>query len=184
MASRIAILGAGPSGIALGRLLSVANIDYTIFERDESEAWAIGRVPGGTLDIHSDSGQVAIRAAGLIDQFQHLARYEGVTTVIADWTGKVFVSLDQNGNETSRPEIDRKDLRRLLLSSIPADRVRWKSSFTSVQKAADGTMSVSFADGSVEHGFQLVVGADGAWSRIRNLVRLSQKERTAIGHHY
>ena len=172
MTPPIAILGAGPSGLALARLLEVANIAYTIFERDESATWAIGR--GGTLDIHAGSGQLALQEAGLLDQFKSLARYEQTTT-IADAKGTVHASFGESGDE-DRPEIDRRDLRALLLSSVPANKVRWGLRVQHVQRDTDGSMSVHFADGNIESGFRLVVGADGAWSKARSLV--SQKRNS------
>lgn len=86
MTTPIAIIGAGPSGLVLGRLLQIAGIEYTIFDRDESPTSNIGQ--GGMLDIHTDSGQLALRGAGLIEEFEKVARYEQ-TTAIADMMGKV-----------------------------------------------------------------------------------------------
>jgi 2-polyprenyl-6-methoxyphenol hydroxylase-like FAD-dependent oxidoreductase len=168
MTPPIAILGAGPSGLALGRLLEIANIAFVIFERDESAIVAAAR-QGGTLDIHADSGQVALQEAGLLDQFKSIARYDA-TVKIADAKGKVYVSVEENDNDLAKPEIDRKDLRALLLSSIPEEKVRWGFRVQRVQRETDGSMSVHFADGQIESGFQLVVGADGAWSKARSLV--------------
>ena len=166
MTPPIAILGAGPSGLALGRLLEVANIAYSIFERDESAASANSR--SGTLDIHAGSGQLALQESGLLDQFKSFARYEQTTT-LADAKGTVHARLSDSG-DNDRPEIDRKDLRALLLSSIPAHKVRWGCWVQHVQRNAGGSMSIRFADGGMESGFRLVVGADGAWSKTRSLV--------------
>lgn len=74
------------------------------------------------------------------------------------------------GEDTDRPEIDRRDLRVLLLSSVPEEKIKWGARVERVQKQDDGTVSVSFADGSSESGFRLVVGADGARSKARALV--------------
>lgn len=164
MTPPIAILGAGPSGLALGRFLEVANIAYIIFERDESATWAIGR--GGTLDLHKGSGQLALQEAGLLDQFKLLARCDATNT-LADAQGTIHF---RSGGDQDRPEIDRKDLRALLLGSIPANKVRWGLRVHRVQRDTDASMSVHFADGSIESGFRLVVGADGAWSKARSMV--------------
>jgi 2-polyprenyl-6-methoxyphenol hydroxylase-like FAD-dependent oxidoreductase len=166
MAPAIAILGAGPAGLTLGRLLHLANIDFVIFEREESASKAFNR--GGTLDLHNDSGQLALKEAGLYDQFKALARHN-VTNRIADSQGTVY--MEPSGeDEGDKPEIDRKDLRKLLLSSVPEENVRWASKIQSVQKDANGSVSIQFANGSTESGFRLVIGADGAWSKARALV--------------
>lgn len=74
MVPPIAILGAGPSGLALGRLLDLAGIDFTVFERDSSAASAWGRGGSGTLDLHEGSGLLALQKAGLFEEFKKKAR--------------------------------------------------------------------------------------------------------------
>lgn len=164
----IAIIGAGPSGLAFARLLELASIAYVIFERDESATWADEYSSSGTLDIHKDSGQVALKEAGLLEKFQSIARYD-VPTRIVDAQGSVHAHIPGD-DDTEKPEIDRKDLRKLLLNSIPASRIIWGCKIQHVQKEDDGSVSVHRTDGQVESGFRLVVGADGAWSKVRNLV--------------
>jgi 2-polyprenyl-6-methoxyphenol hydroxylase-like FAD-dependent oxidoreductase len=75
MAPSIAILGAGPSGLTLARLLHLAGTDFTIFERDISVASAWGRGGSGTLDLHEGSGLLALQEAGLLEEFKKRARY-------------------------------------------------------------------------------------------------------------
>lgn len=167
MTPTIAILGAGPSGLVLARLLQLQNISYVVFERDTSSS---GRAQGGSLDIHKEIGQKALEAAGLMDEFNKHARYEDQNTLIVDGKdGRVVFRREWDG-QTDKPEIDRKDLRDLLLASIPKENVRWGCRVQSVQREEDGLMSISFADGEVEKGFKLVVGAEGAWSKVRPLV--------------
>ena len=169
MTPPIAIIGAGPSGLTFGRLLEVAGIDYIIFDRDESSN---AKSQGGSLDIHTGSGQLALQEAGLLDQFKKAARFEGLKTTLANDQGEVLVSFggDGDGSEECRPEIDRKELRALLLNSVPPNKVRWASKVRDVQRDTDGTTSIRFADGNEVIGFKLVVGADGAWSKVRSLV--------------
>lgn len=75
MTPPIAILGAGPSGLTLGRLLHLAGIDFVIFERDASAALAWGRGGSGTLDLHEGTGLLALQEAGLFEEFKRKARY-------------------------------------------------------------------------------------------------------------
>lgn len=168
MVSSIAILGAGPSGLMLGRLLELSNIDYTIFER---EITPFEKNQGGSLDIHANSGQLAIREAGLFEQFQKLIRYDSPTTIV-DKKGDVaaMYTPDPNGGATDRPEIDRKDLRKLLMDSIPKERIRWGMRVHSLSRDAQGIINIHFEGGRSLSGFRLVVGADGAWSKTRSMV--------------
>jgi len=172
MKTPIAILGAGPSGLLLGRLLEKANIDYVIYERDESKTPLT--VQSGTLDIHAEDGQVALQEAGLMDRFKAIARYDAPTK-IADTNGNVVLDLGDTSGDSDRPEIDRVNLRNLLLDSVPPGKIHWNSKVQHVQRDADGAMSVHFIDGTSQSPFQLVVGADGAWSKARSLVSESQR---------
>ncbi|EME45619.1 hypothetical protein DOTSEDRAFT_34093 [Dothistroma septosporum NZE10] len=164
----IAILGAGPAGLTLARLLRLASIPYTIFERDPSATHQGLRSNSGTLDIHANTGQLALKKAGLLDDFKAKARWN-VSTTIADKDGKVVISMQGEG-EQDRPEFDRQDLRGMLLNSVEASAVRWGSKVKEVRKGEDGSMVVHLDSGKVESGFKLVVGADGAWSKARSLI--------------
>lgn len=166
MTADIAILGAGPSGLVLARILEVNNISYTVFERDESSN--VVRQTG-TLDIHDTSGQLALKEAGLLHQFEAIARYDAQRFSIIDKYGKDVCSFD-NTDSKGRPEIDRKDLRDLLLKSIPAERIRWGHKVKRVERDGKDVVSIHFENGLIESGFKLVVGADGTWSKARELV--------------
>ncbi|MFB9684170.1 FAD-dependent oxidoreductase [Amycolatopsis plumensis] len=156
--SRIAIAGAGLGGLACARVLQLHGLDVTVFEQEPAPD---ARPQGGTLDMHADTGQVALRTAGLLDRFRTLARPEGQQMRGVDpHTGEVV--LDEAPDGDSRPEIDRGQLRGLLLDSLSPGTVRWGQP---IVEAAPGAR-VTFADGGSAE-FDLVVGADGAWSRVR-----------------
>jgi 2-polyprenyl-6-methoxyphenol hydroxylase-like FAD-dependent oxidoreductase len=157
---KIAIIGAGPGGLALARVLHVNGIDAVVYEREPSRD---ARGQGGMLDIHS--GQRALREAGLLDQFFAIARGEGQDMRLLEPDGTLLLQEDTPDDAPLlRPEVDRADLRALLLDSLPADAVRWGHAYES---AGDGL--VHFADGS-SAAYDLLVGADGAQSRVRPLL--------------
>lgn len=87
---KIAIIGSGPASLTLARLLQLASIPVTIFERETSPT---ARSHGGNLDLHTETGLRAIREAGLWDDFQKHARYEGQDMVIAYKAGKRYLDL-------------------------------------------------------------------------------------------
>ncbi|KAK0221038.1 hypothetical protein EDD85DRAFT_271015 [Armillaria nabsnona] len=167
MTPAIAIIGAGPSGLLLARLLQhLGDIPSTIFELDPSSS---ARGQGGTLDIHEESGQRALKRAGLSSEFQKLMRPEGDHLRLADKTG--FIHIDEETPGEGRPEIDRAQLRQLLIDSVPAKFIEWSSKVASVQPTPDGRFRIIFANGSEDpRNFDFVVGADGAWSHVRPLV--------------
>ncbi|GAM87678.1 hypothetical protein ANO11243_057050 [Dothideomycetidae sp. 11243] len=174
----IAILGAGPGGLALARMLEINNIDYIVFERDETP---IAIFTGGSLDIHADDGQLVLKEAGLLEKFKALARYDGQEFKSVDKDAKVIWHKKFSG-QTDRPEIDRPQLRQMLLDSVPKEKIRWDCKVESVEKQVDGLMTVRFANGKQESGFKLVVGADGAWSKARAL--LTPAKPTFTGLYY
>jgi len=167
MTPPVAIVGGGPAGLVLGRLLEVANIDYIIFERDEG-ASQVGQ--GGSLDVHADSRQLAQKEAGLFEKLESIARYDAQKTTFADSQGNVIIKRKLEDGSRDRPEVDRKDLRALLLASVPSNKVRWASRLHREQKEAEGSISLHFNNEIVESGFRLVFGANGAWQKVRNLV--------------
>ncbi|MFF2327597.1 MULTISPECIES: FAD-dependent oxidoreductase [unclassified Streptomyces] len=165
----IAIVGAGLGGLALARVLHVNGIDAVVYEREPSRG---ARGQGGMLDIHS--GQRALREAGLIDRFYAIARGEGQDMCLLEPDGTLLFQEDTPDDAPlERPEVDRADLRNLLLDSLPEDVVRWGHAFTSADDAL-----LHFADGS-SAPYDLLVGADGAQSRVRAL--LTDARPTHIG---
>lgn len=161
----ITILGAGLGGLALARILYLHQVDFVLYE---AEPAATARAQGGMLDLHAETGQAALRTAQLGAGFQALILPGGDATRVLDKTGAVW--LDEAGRG-QRPEVERGALRRLLLSAVPAARIRWGARVATVAPAAtaEPAFELTFADGRHVTA-TTVVGADGAWSRVRPLL--------------
>jgi 2-polyprenyl-6-methoxyphenol hydroxylase-like FAD-dependent oxidoreductase len=159
----IAIVGGGPGGLMLARLLLLRGFESTVFERDRDGG---DRPQGGSLDLHGDTGQRAMRVAGLENEFNAAARPEDQGDRLYDQNGTLL--FDRDGAGDDRPEIDRTALRQILLDSLSPGAVRWRCKVETVSPRAGGGYDV-VVDGAAER-FDVVVGADGAWSRVRSLV--------------
>ncbi|KAM0255545.1 hypothetical protein ACHAQJ_005692 [Trichoderma viride] len=138
----IAILGGGPSGLALARLLECNKIDYVVYERDESPS-VEGR--GGSLDIHGKTGQLVLKEAGLFEEFNKYARWDATKTLVQDKNGTTHLVF---GEDQDAPEIDRASLRKILIESIPPSKIRWGHVVKSVEKLDSGEIAINFGDGS------------------------------------
>ncbi len=170
---KIAIIGGGPGGLTLARLLQQEGLLVKVYERDANRNM---RVQGSTLDLHADSGLKAIEKAGLLDAFKEKYRPGADLTRVADKEGNLV--YDQHGAEPqemdfdslyARPEIDRGPLRDILLDSLHADTVSWNSHIVSISKNEAGSWLLQFEDGTTETA-DLIIGADGARSKIRSYV--------------
>lgn len=169
---RIAIVGAGPGGLTLGALLHKQNIPFTVFELRSKPTTVEIEKPSGSLDLHEGTGLTAIRELNLYDRFCTLTGDCSQVMKIADKSGRVL-HADEGENEVAgenRPEIARNKLTELLLSAIPANSVRWEHKLLSAKHKAEGAAVELDMGAKGRESFDLVVGADGAWSKVRALL--------------
>ena len=179
MSSRpgIAIVGGGPAGLTAAVILHRAGHQVCVYEGDSSERQ---RLQGGTLDLHADSGQLALRCAGLLEAFQAVARHEDQEERMVDpHTGEAVAGRMGPEGEIDRPEIDRGALRDLLLNALPDDVVRWGYRLDRIESGAVHRHSLVFMNGARSEA-DIVIGADGAWSKVRPFLTPLKPSYTGI----
>ncbi|KOU40741.1 FAD-dependent oxidoreductase [Streptomyces sp. WM4235] len=191
---RIAIIGAGPGGLICARILRQNGITATIYESDTSRT---SRDQGGSLDMHPGSGRHALQQAGLLDDFLARSRPEGQQMRLLGRDGRVLFDAIPPEADTAEgnPEIDRGQLRGLLLDSLDPTTVRWGHKLTRVEPRGDGTHRLHFsdalaadaddtaditADADMTTDVDLVIGADGAWSRVRRALSDATPRYTGV----
>jgi len=141
------------------------------------------RLSGGLLDLHVESGQLALREAGLLGQFRRLIRPQAEAMRVMDKAGTVFIdqAASDSSDHSGRPEVDRTELRALLLDALHPGRVHWALKLNRAHPLSDGRYELIFADGS-RQTTDLLIGADGAWSRVRSLVSSAAPEYAGISY--
>jgi 2-polyprenyl-6-methoxyphenol hydroxylase-like FAD-dependent oxidoreductase len=188
MGLKVAIVGAGPAGCMLARLLThrTNNITFTIFEGEDSPDF---RSQGGTLDLHGKTGPRALREAGLYEEFLKYARFDSEAMALADRNLLCYVKVNGNSAQstTGRPEIDRPKLRQILHESLLENTVVWRHKLTHIERKdnndASNTVTLHFANQPSRTGFDLVVGADGAWSKVTPVLSPTKPYYLGISGH-
>ena len=168
---RIAIIGAGPGGLTLALLLHKHNpsIKSTIFEFRQQPTETELSKPSGMLDLHDESGQAAIKACGLWDEFLTLTGECAEAQRVADKDGNILYA--DEGELSERPEISRHSLTKLLLKHLPAESIQWGHKLLTASRSKSDNKAIDLDFGlNGTKSFDLVVGADGAWSRVRKML--------------
>ena len=165
---QIAIVGGGPGGLILARLLQLKGANVKVYERDFNKD---ARMIGSPLDMHEESGMAALRKANLVDEFKKNFHPGADKMVIVNERAEIFFSdhetkpAEDFGSEHFRPEIDRAPLRNMLLESLQPATVVWDSHFVLMEKQNEGWL-LHFKNGSSPYA-DIVIAADGANSKIR-----------------
>lgn len=158
----IAIIGAGPAGLALARLLQQRGARVAVYERETAAAWG---ARGGSLELQQAAGLKAMEATGLLEQMELVHRPESARLKMYDKYKALILEIPPAAAGGYEPEADRKDLYRVLSASLEPGTVHWAYHFKTLV-VNEGRYELRF-----EHQepviADIVIGADGAQSRLR-----------------
>lgn len=161
---KIAIIGGGPVGLTMARLLQQTGLDINVYERDKDQH---ARIFGGTLDLHQASGQEALKKAGSLASYFAMAIPMGRT--FADEQGNILLSKQPMPES---PEINRNSLKKILLHSLISGTVVWDSKLTTLE-VQDEKWLLHF-ENKPSATADLVIVANGGMSKARTFVTDSQ----------
>lgn len=156
---KVAIIGAGPVGLTFAKLLQQEGIHVSVYERDMNEN---ARIKGGTLDLLKDMGQKVFEKAGLLKAYFNNARF--TARRITDTAGNVIQTIPSSDN----PEIDRNDLRKIILQSLKPETVVWNRKFISLEE--QGEIFLIHFENDISETADLIVGANGIMSNLRKRI--------------
>ena len=168
---QVAIVGGGPGGLMLARLLQLKGVNVKLYERDTDQHV---RQQGATLDLHHESGLKALRAGGLMEEFKKYYRPGAERITITDNNAVThYTECDKEpiqdlDSEYARPEIDRGPLRDLLIASLNENTIVWNSKFSEMIATGNG-WNLVFENGNIAYA-DLVIAADGANSKVRKYI--------------
>ncbi|MGA5542507.1 FAD-dependent oxidoreductase [Mycobacterium sp. NPDC051198] len=168
---KVLVVGAGVGGISIARGLLRDGHDVTVFEQRPEV-----RAGGGAVTIWSN-GESVLRQLGvdMDGAGQELATVRVVTS-----TGRPMTTLDVAAivSRMGAPVrmVPRRILLERLLEGFPAERIRCNAQVVGVANGSHG-VRLDFADGSCAEG-DLVIGADGLHSKIREIVGAPHAEPT------
>jgi 2-polyprenyl-6-methoxyphenol hydroxylase-like FAD-dependent oxidoreductase len=177
MTTPVTIIGAGLGGLTLARVLHINGVPVTVYDSDAS---ADARTQGGQLDLHEHNGQLALEMADLTQQFRAIIHEGGAEQRVLDQHGTLVAGLPDDRSLGS-PEALRGDIRSMLLASIPSGTVQWGKKLVEAIELGGGRHELRFADGS-DVAADVLVGADGTWSRVRRLLSDATPEYAGMSY--
>lgn len=157
----VAIIGAGPAGLTLARLLQQQGAIVAVYEK-EADAESAAR--GGTVELHAGAGLRALELTGVAGALDFVHRPESTRLKMFDKYKTLILEVPPAAS-SHHPETGRKELCLALAASLQPGTVHWGSRFQTLT-VKDNRYELQLEDGSVAAA-DIVIGADGLNSRVR-----------------
>ena len=166
----ILIIGSGIIGLTFAQALRTRSIPFQVYERD---AHAAARGPGWGLTIHWALAifkhlipqSVLDRLPDAMVDPDAVSRGEKGSFVFYDArTGDALFKVPPS----ERLRLRRETLREILMPDV---EINWSKSFSHVSKLDSGQVIAHFEDGSTSVPGSIVLGCDGAHSKVRKMLK-------------
>ncbi|KAG0321527.1 hypothetical protein BGZ99_003879 [Dissophora globulifera] len=175
---KVIIVGGGIGGLALAIMLEAAHIDYFVLERSSAL-----RAMGGSIALNACSLRL-LEQLGLWQDIQKIAKPIGAFHLRNDdlsFTGTIDFTFGETHYGYYGYVMTRPALFELLKSRVPSTKVLLQK--TVVDMVEDDYGVVCWCSDGTEHRGDILVGADGAYSTVRENMysRLKMQNRLPPG---
>ena len=166
---KIGIVGAGIGGLAAANALHQAGHDVVVFEQSRQFL----RV-GADINLTPNAVRALDGLGAGIAQAVRASAARPTHRISRTWDTGEETSRLAMGDEAERkygaPQltIHRADLLAALADAFPAERVRFGKRAQSIEARADGGVAIRFTDDSEATQLDVLIGADGIHSVVRN----------------
>ena len=166
---KIGIVGAGIGGLAAANALHQAGHDVVVFEQSRQFL----RV-GADINLTPNAVRALDGLGADIAQAVRASAARPTHRISRTWDTGEETSRLAMGDEAERkygaPQltIHRADLLAALADAFPAERVRFGKRAQSIEARADGGVAIRFTDDSEATQLDVLIGADGIHSVVRN----------------
>jgi salicylate hydroxylase len=166
---KIGIVGAGIGGLAAANALHQAGHDVVVFEQSKQ----FSRV-GADINLTPNAVRALDGLGAGIAQAVRASAARPTHRISRTWDTGEETSRLAMGDEAERkygaPQltIHRADLLAALADAFPAERVRFGKRAQSIEARADGGVAIRFTDDSEATQLDVLIGADGIHSVVRN----------------
>ncbi|KAL1759571.1 hypothetical protein FB107DRAFT_287573 [Schizophyllum commune] len=164
---RIAVVGAGPGGLATAiHLLRLKVVELSVFDQAREL-----REVGAGISLNENTWRLLQDLGAAVKLEQYVKRGTNGKILMEHRNGRTGALLSRahhNGDPDKPPavRVERYKLQNALLSQIPPDLIQLSKKLASVTETPSG-VNLTFTDGTTAGPFDLLIGADG----IRSVVR-------------